>query len=176
MKFLPTALAGAYLIDIEPINDERGFFTRNWCRREFERHGLDTEHAQSSISFNKKCGTLRGLHYQIKPHEETKVVRCTAGSIYDVIIDLRPESSTYMKWISFELSAENRRMIYIPHNFAHGFQTLSNNTEVLYQISESHHPESSKSIRWDDPTFSIKWPPAERTISERDKSHQNYAM
>ena len=176
LKFLPTDLAGAYLIDIEPLEDERGFFARNWCRREFEQHGLDTKHAQFSISFNKKCGTLRGLHYQTKPHEEAKVVRCTRGIIYDVIVDMRPESSSFMKWIAVELSAENRRMIYIPRGFAHGFQTLTDNTEVLYQISEFYHPKFAKSLRWDDPAFGIKWPSAERIISERDRQCPDFAM
>lgn len=176
LKFLPTSLAGVYIIDIEPLNDERGFFARNWCRREFEQHGLNTLHSQFSISYNIKCGTLRGLHYQTKPYEETKVVRCTRGIIYDVIVDMRPESSSFLKWISVELSAENRRMVYIPFGCAHGFQTLSDDTEVLYQISEFFHPESSKSLRWDDPVLNIEWPPAVRTISDRDRQYPDFVM
>ncbi len=175
MKFIPAGLAGAYIIDIEIADDERGFFARSWCRRELERHGLNHDLVQCSVSFNKKNGTLRGMHYQGKPHEEVKVVRCTSGAIYDVIIDLRPESPTFKKWIAVELTAENRRMIYIPTGFAHGFQSLVDNTEVFYQISEFYSPEYAKSVRWNDPVFGIKWPPSEeRVISERDYQHPNF--
>ena len=174
MKFLPTELAGAYIIDIEPMADERGFFARTWCRLEFEKHGLNPGLAQCSISFNKKRGTLRGMHYQAKPHEESKVVRCTRGAIYDVIVDLRPESSTFKKWTAVELSAENRRMLYIPPGFAHGFQSLADDTEVFYQISEFYHPESARGLRWDDPAFGIQWPPAERTITDKDRQYSDF--
>ncbi|MDO9372326.1 MAG: dTDP-4-dehydrorhamnose 3,5-epimerase [Gammaproteobacteria bacterium] len=177
MNFSPSGLDGAYVIDIEPAMDERGFFARSWCRREFEKHGLNTDIAQCSISFNKKCGTLRGMHYQGKPCEETKLVRCTYGAIYDVIVDLRPESLTFKKWVAVELSAENWRMIYIPPGFAHGFQTLVDDTEVFYQISEFYCPEASGSVRWDDPAFGIKWPPAaERVISERDRQYPDFVL
>ena len=131
MKFSPTALAGACIIDIEPVPDERGFFARSWCREEFARHGLNPDLAQCSISFNKKRGTLRGMHYQAKPHEETKVVRCTRGAIYDVIVDLRPESSTFRKWIAVELSADNRRMLYVPVGLALGFQSLTDDSRKV---------------------------------------------
>ena len=175
MKFSPTALAGACIIDIEPVPDERGFFARSWCREEFAKHGLNPDLAQCSISFNKKCGTLRGMHYQAKPHEETKVVRCTRGAIYDVIVDLRPESSTFRKWIAVELSADSRRMLYIPAGFAHGFQSLTDDTEVFYQISAPYHPESARGIRWDDPAFGIEWPVAERVISDKDRQYPDFA-
>ena len=135
MKFIETELKGAFLINPEPLEDERGFFARTWCRKEFEQHGLNPDWVQCNISYNKRKGTLRGMHYQIAPYAEAKLVRCTMGAIYDVIIDLRPDSKTYRQWISAELSAENRKMIYIPQGFAHGFQTLVDNTEVFYQMS-----------------------------------------
>ena len=169
MKFSPTVLAGACIIDIEPVPDERGFFARSWCREEFARHGLNPDLAQCSISFNKKRGTLRGMHYQAKPHEETKVVRCTRGAIYDVILDLRPESPTFRKWIAVELSADNRRMLYIPAGLAHGFQSLTDDAEVFYQISTPYHPESARGVRWDDPAFGIEWLVTERIISDKDR-------
>ncbi len=174
MKFSPTALAGACIIDIEPVQDERGFFARSWCREEFAKHGLNPDLAQCSISFNKKRGTLRGMHYQAKPHEETKVVRCTRGMIYDVIVDLRPESPTFRKWIAVELSADNRRMLYIPAGLAHGFQSLADDTEVFYQISTPYHPESARGVRWDDPAFGIEWPAAERIISDKDRRYPDF--
>lgn len=176
MKFSPTGFAGAYIIDIEPMADERGFFSRSWCRRELEKRGLNPDIAQCNISFNKKRGTLRGMHYQAEPHAETKIVRCTGGAIYDVIVDLRPESSTFKKWIAVELSAENRRMLYIPPGVAHGFQTLMDGTEIFYQISEFYHPESSCGVRWDDPTFGIAWPPADRVISEKDRQYPDFKL
>ena len=175
MKFSPTALAGACIIDIEPVPDERGFFARGWCREEFARHGLNPDLAQCSISFNKKRGTLRGMHYQAKPHEETKVVRCTRGAIYDVIVDLRPESPTFRKWIAVELSADNRRMLYVPPGFAHGFQSLVDDTEVFYQISTFYHPGSVRGVRWDDPAFGIEWPVMERVISNKDRQYPDFA-
>ena len=175
MKFSPTALVGAYVIDIEPVADERGFFVRSWCREEFARRGLNPDLAQCSISFNKKRGTLRGMHYQAKPHEETKVVRCTRGAIYDVILDLRPESSTFRKWIAVELSADNRRMLYVPPGFAHGFQSLVDDTEVFYQISTFYHPESARGARWNDPAFGIEWPVMERVISDKDRQYPDFA-
>ena len=174
MKFSPMALAGACIIDIEPVPDERGFFARSWCREEFARHGLNPDLAQCSISFNKKHGTLRGMHYQTKPHEETKVVRCTHGAIYDVIVDLRPESSTFQKWIAVELSADNRRMLYVPPGFAHGFQSLVDDTEVFYQISAIYHPESARGVRWNDPAFGIEWPATERVISDKDRQYPDF--
>jgi dTDP-4-dehydrorhamnose 3,5-epimerase len=166
MKFIETQLKGAFLIEPEPLEDERGFFARTWCRKEFEKHGLDPNWVQCNISYNKRKGTLRGMHYQIAPYAEAKLVRCTMGSIYDVIIDLRPDSKTYRQWFSAELSAENRKMIYIPQGFAHGFQTLLDNTELFYQMSEFYAPEYARAVRWNDPQFKILWPEAEHTISE----------
>ena len=174
MKFLQTGIADAYLIEIEPMTDERGFFARSWCRREFERHGLNPDIAQCNISFNKKRGTLRGLHYQVEPYEETKIVRCTSGAIYDVIVDLRPKSSTFKKWIAVELTTENWRMLYIPSGVAHGFQTLVDDTEISYQISEFYHSDSSRGVRWDDPAFGNKWPSADRVISEKDRQYPDF--
>lgn len=174
MKFSPTALAGACIIDIEQVPDERGFFARSWCREEFSRHDLNPDLAQCSISFNKKRGTLRGMHYQVAPHEETKVVRCTRGAIHDVILDLRPQSPTFRKWFAVELSADNRRMLYVPAGLAHGFQSLTDDTEVFYQISTPYHPESARGVRWDDPAFGIEWPVAERIISDRDRRYPDF--
>ena len=157
MKFVETKLKGAYVIEIELISDSRGFFARSWCQTEFDDQGLNPNLVQSNISFNLKKGTLRGMHYQAKPHEEAKLVRCTRGSIYDVIIDIRPDSSTFKSWVAVELSEENRKILYIPEGFAHGFQTLEDNTEVFYQMSVSYHPESSQGFRWNDPTVAIDW-------------------
>ena len=177
LKFIPTAFEGAYIIDVEPMEDERGFFARSWCADELRARGLVSNLAQCSVSFNKKRGTLRGMHYQGVPHEETKIVRCTTGSIYDVIVDMRLESATFKQWLSVELSAENRRMIYVPTGFAHGFQSLLENTEVFYMVSEFYHPESSRSVRWNDPQFAIEWPPEEhRVISSRDRDHPDFVF
>ena len=158
MKFTETPLPGAYIIDVEPMRDERGFFARTFCREEFEAHGLEPGLVQCSISYNARKGIHRGLHYQAPPHEETKVVRCTAGAIYDVIVDLRPRSPTERQWFGIELSGNNRRMLYVPRGFAHGFQVLADHSEVAYQMSEFFHPESVRGVRWDDPTLSVKWP------------------
>lgn len=170
MRFLEIALPGTYVIELEPISDERGFFARSWCRDEFQRHGLNPNLVQCNISFNKNRGTLRGMHYQVKPFEECKLVRCTSGAIYDVIVDLRPDSPTFRKWVGIELNAKNRRMLYAPEGVAHGFQTLEDNTEVFYQMSESYRPEAARGVRWDDPTFGISWPLGEVILSERDAS------
>lgn len=174
MKFVETELKSAYIIELEPIEDERGFFARSWCKKEFEEHGLNPNLVQCNISYNKKKGTLRGMHYQVKPFEEAKLVRCTRGSIYDVIIDLREDSNTYMKWISVELAADNNKMLYVPEGFAHGFQTLEDDTEVTYQMSEFYHPECARGIRWDDKMFEIAWPIEEMIISEKDKSYADW--
>lgn len=176
MKFLPTTIADAWILDIEPMLDERGFFARSWCREEFTKHGLNTDLAQCSISFNKKRGTLRGMHYQVKPYEETKLVRCTRGAIYDVIVDLRPESPTFKKWISMELSADNRRMLYIPPGFAHGFQSLIDDTEVFYHISTIYRPEFARGVRWNDPAFGIEWPVIEKILSRKDLQYPNFSV
>ncbi len=170
MIFKETGLKGAYIIEPELQMDGRGFFARTFCRKEFEEHGLNPNVVQSSISYNKKRGTLRGMHYQAAPFEEAKVVSCTRGTIYDVIIDLRPDSSTYCQWFAVELSAANYRMLYVPEGFAHGFQTLEDDTVVNYQMSEFYHPECARGVRWDGPAFGIKWPIAPTIISEKDKN------
>ncbi len=174
MIFKETKLKGAYIIEIEPLEDERGFFARTFCQKEFEEHGLSSHVAQCNVSYNKRKGTLRGMHYQASPYEEAKLVSCIRGAIYDVILDLRPRSGTYKQWISAELSAENRRMLYIPEGFAHGFQTLKDNTEVFYQMSEFYHPECAGGVRWDDPAFGIEWPISEKIISDADKSFADF--
>lgn len=175
MKFLETDLKGAYIIETEPIFDDRGFFARSWCQREFLEHGLNPSLVQCNISFNAKKCTLRGMHYQSKPHEEAKLVRCIRGSIYDVIIDIRPDSSTFKSWFAIELRSEKYNMLYIPEGFAHGFLTLEDNTEVFYQMSDFYYPELAKGIRWDDPLFAIKWPKiSQLIISEKDSSYSFY--
>ena len=171
MIFTETKLKGAFIIDIEPREDDRGFFARSWCEDEFKQHGLNPRLVQCNISFNKKLGTIRGLHYQAAPFAEAKVVRCTMGALYDVIVDLRPESPTYKHWVSVELTAENRRGLYIPEDFAHGFQTLMDNTEAFYQMSEFYHPECARGVRWDDPAFGISWPTAPSMISRQDNEY-----
>jgi dTDP-4-dehydrorhamnose 3,5-epimerase len=170
MNISALPLRDARLIDIEPRVDERGFFTRTWCRSEFARHGLDTEIAQESLSYNRRAGTLRGLHFQRAPHEETKIVRCAAGAIFDVIVDLRLSSPTYLRWYGCELTAENHRALYIPKGFVHGFQTLADNTEVIYIISEFYSAEAAAGYRYDDSAFGITWPLPIAIISERDLS------
>ena len=165
----PTPLAGGYLVELEQLADERGFFARSFCQREFAAHGLDLVVAQCTVSFNRKRGTLRGLHYQAEPHAEAKLVRCTRGAVWDVIVDIRKDSATARKWYSVELTAENHRALYIPAGFAHGFQTLEDDTEVLYQMSEYHHPESARGVRWDDRTLAIRWPIKDPIISPRDR-------
>jgi dTDP-4-dehydrorhamnose 3,5-epimerase len=176
MIFTETRLQGAFIIDIDRIEDERGFFARTWCQREFEAYGLCTLLAQCNISFNKHKGTLRGMHYQAAPYAEAKLVRCTMGAIYDVIIDLRPESPTFRHWLSLELTADNRRMLFIPQGFAHGFQTLANDTEVFYQMSQFYAPEYARGVRWDDPAFRVSWPAEKRIISERDRGFPDFLL
>lgn len=168
MIFTETKLKGAYLIDIEKHEDERGFFARVWCADEFEKYGLNQRLVQCNISFNKKRGTLRGMHYQAAPYEEAKLVRCTMGALYDVIIDLRSNSPTFKEWFSVELTAQNYRALYVPEGLAHGFQTLVDNTEVFYQMSEFFHPECARGARWDDPAFGIVWPIPQPIISNKD--------
>jgi dTDP-4-dehydrorhamnose 3,5-epimerase len=174
MKFICTPLEGAYVIDLEPVFDERGFFARAWCREEFLAHGLNPNFTQCSISLNTRGGTLRGLHYQDKPYQEAKLVRCNSGAICDVIVDLRPSSPSHAKWFAVELSAANRRMLYAPEGFAHGFQTLADDTEVFYHITESYRPQYARGVRWDDPIFRIDWPNKDPIISARDKSFPDY--
>ncbi len=174
MRFTETKLQGAFVIDIEPIEDQRGFFARSFCRLEFERHGLNPDLAQCSISFNKVKGTLRGMHYQAAPHAEAKVVRCTMGAIYDIVIDLRPGSPSFKQWVGVELSAKNRNAVYIPEGFAHGFLSLADESEVYYQISEYFVPECSAGVRWDDPAFAVQWPGQVKVISERDRNYPDF--
>jgi dTDP-4-dehydrorhamnose 3,5-epimerase len=176
MLFTEVGLKGAYLIGLEPIKDERGFFARSWCKREFEAHGLASRMAQANVSFNKDRGTLRGMHYQAVPYAEVKLVRCTRGAIYDVIIDLRPESETFGKWTGFELTADNYQLVYVPEGFAHGFETLEDSTEVTYQVSEFYNPRSEGGIRYNDPTFGIRWPEAVQVISQKDLTWPDYSM
>jgi dTDP-4-dehydrorhamnose 3,5-epimerase len=170
MKFLPTKLPGVWIVDLEKHEDERGFFARSWCRREFEERGLNPNLVQCSVSFNHKKGTLRGMHYQIAPHEEARLVRCTRGAIYDVAVDLRPTSPTRKQWLAVELTADSGRALYIPEGFAHGFQTLSDNTEVFYQMSEFYFPELSRGILYCDPALAIPWPVANLILSRRDQA------
>jgi dTDP-4-dehydrorhamnose 3,5-epimerase len=170
MIFSETRLAGAYLIDIERHVDERGFFARTWSQSEFADRHLVTDFVQHSISFNTAAGTLRGLHFQRLPHSETKIVRCLRGVLYDVIVDLRPQSPTCRQWAAFELTAESRSMLYIPAGFAHGFQTLTPDTEISYMISAPYAPDAGWGIRYDDPALGIEWPMAVTCISERDRS------
>ena len=174
MIFRETKLPGAFAIDLEPKTDERGFFARTWCQNEFADHGLSTKLAQCSVSFNTRKGTLRGMHYQLAPHAETKLVRCTRGAIYDVILDLRPQSPKFKDSFGIVLTAEKRNMLYVPEGCAHGFLTLEEGTEVFYQISEFQSPESARGVRFDDPAFGIAWPEKVEVISERDRNYPNF--
>lgn len=174
MIFTETKLAGAFVIELERREDQRGFFARIFCQQEFEAHGLKTQVVQCNVSFNKRKGTLRGMHYQAAPFAEAKLVRCTSGSIYDVIIDLRLASATFKQYFAVELSAENGRMLYIPEDFAHGFQTLRDDTEVSYQMAQRYSAEHARGVRWNDPAFGIEWPEGERIIIERDQNYPNF--
>ena len=175
MTFRETVLKGAFTIDLDRVEDERGFFARSWCVKDFEANGLDTRLVQCNVSFNKVRGTLRGMHYQVAPAAEVKVVRCTRGAVHDVIADLRPDSPTYKQAFSVLLSAENRRMLYIPKGFAHGFLTLTDDAEVFYQMSEYYAPECARGFRWDDATFAISWPDQVRIISSKDRNYSDFA-
>ena len=174
MIFKETKLQGAFIVEPDRFEDERGFFAHSWSEREFAEHELDSRVVECSISFNRKRGTLRGMHYQTAPHGQAKLVRCTMGSVYDVIIDLRKGAPTFKQWVGVELSAENRRMLYVPKDFAHGFQTLEDETEVFYQMSDVYAPESGKGVRWNDPAFRIQWPEGERIILERDRNFPDF--
>lgn len=176
MIFHETALKSAFIIEPERKEDARGFFARTWCVEEFSSHELNSKLVQCSISYNKKKGTLRGMHYQEAPHEEVKLVRCTMGAIFDVIIDLRPDSHTYANHFSVVLSEANRHMLYIPEGMAHGFQTLEDGTEVLYQMSHRYEGGSARGVRWNDPLFGISWPPDNRIISERDQQYPDFVL
>ena len=174
MKFHSLSVAGAFLIEPQRLEDGRGFFARVFCHDEFVAHGLNPRVVQSSISYNRRRGTLRGMHYQTAPHEEAKLVRCTRGRAYDVVLDLRSGSPTHGRWAAAEIRAEDQRMVYVPEGCAHGFQTLEDDTELFYQMSEFFHPECGAGVRWDDPAFGIAWPIADPTVSERDRGYAPY--
>ena len=174
MIFTPTDLSGAMIIDLDRKQDERGFFARSWCRDEFAAYNLNHNLVQCNVSFNKKAGTLRGMHYQTPPHEEAKLVRCTAGALYDVIVDLRPGSRTYLRHFAVELTAENRRALYIPEGFGHGFITLADNTEIFYQMSSFYVPDAQRGVRYNDPEFGIRWPIPIAVISNRDATYPDF--
>ena len=174
MIFKETPLAGAFVLAPEPREDARGLFARTWCRREVEAYGLDSRIAQCSTSLNRVRGTVRGMHFQVAPFAETKLVRCTRGAIHDVIVDLRPESPTFTRHFAIRLTEDNRRSLYVPVGFAHGFQTLRDDCEVFYQISEFYSPEHSRGVRWNDPVFGIDWPEAMRVITDRDGSYPDF--
>jgi dTDP-4-dehydrorhamnose 3,5-epimerase len=176
MIFTETRLKGAFTIEPEAFVDERGFFARTWSVKEFAELGIASQAAESNISFNHKKGTLRGMHFQAEPHGQPKLVRCTMGSIFDVIIDLRSLSPTFKQWVSVELTAANHMALYVPIGFAHGFQTLEDNTEVFYQTFSPFVPESGRGVRWDDPAFNIAWPADERTIIARDREYPDFKL
>lgn len=179
MRFIPLELKAAYVIEFEPINDHRGFFARTFCQKEFEKKGLVGNFVQCNVAWNKAKGTLRGMHWQAAPYSEVKLVRCSRGAIYDVIIDLRPESTTYCKWVAVELTSDNKKMLYVPEGFAHGYQTLEPDTEVSYLVSSFYTPEAQRAVRWNDPAFGIRWPVLgpevpEPILSEKDRSHADF--
>ena len=174
MIFKHTEIPGAWVIEPEPIEDARGFFARSWCAREAEAHGLRLQTVQCNISYNRRRGTLRGLHLQVPPYAEPKLVRCTAGAIYDVVLDLRPDSEAFLRWVAVELTAENRRMLFVPEGCAHGFQTLVDDTEVFYQMGQFYAPDYARGVRWNDPAFGIRWPVEEPILSERDRNYPDF--
>jgi dTDP-4-dehydrorhamnose 3,5-epimerase len=175
MRFTETAIPGVIIVEIEPHSDERGFFARSWCEREAGLHGLSLETVQCNISFNHRKGTLRGMHYQVAPFEETKLVRCTAGSLYDVAVDIRADSPTFGRHVGVELTAGNRRMLYIPRGCAHGFLTLDDDTEVSYQMSSVYSPDHARGFRWNDPLFGVHWAAPIDVISDRDRTYPDFA-
>jgi len=174
MIFAPTSLAGAYVIELDRRQDDRGFFARTWCRREFEQMGLSADLAQCSVSYNKRRGTLRGMHWQADPYAETKLIRCTRGRIWDVIIDLRRDSPTYIKHFGVELSADTGRALYVPEGMAHGFVTLVDECEVSYQMSQFYEPAAARGVRWNDPAFSIDWPVRDPILHPRDATYPDF--
>lgn len=174
MLFAETKLKGAFVLDIEPREDHRGFFSRTFCQREFESHGLNPHVVQCNIAYNKKKGTLRGMHFQNAPYAEAKLVRCTKGAIYDVILDLRPSSPTFKQWVGAELTEDNHKMLYVPEGFGHGYQTLSETAEVIYQVSQFYAPEAASGVRHNDPAFGIKWPHKVTAISEPDRNWPDF--
>jgi dTDP-4-dehydrorhamnose 3,5-epimerase len=176
MIFNETNLKDAYVIEINKLGDERGFFARSWCQREFEVHGLNPRLVQCNISFNARKGTMRGMHYQAKPYEEAKLIRCTMGSIYDVIIDIRPDSPSFKQYLGIILTPGNYKMLYVPEGFAHGFLTLEDNTEVFYQMSEFYAPDHARGFRWNDSACSIEWPDKVQVISDRDRNYPDFTF
>jgi dTDP-4-dehydrorhamnose 3,5-epimerase len=174
MILVDTPLPGAYVIELERLEDDRGWFARTFAAEEFAAQGLNPAVVHCNVSFNSRAGTLRGMHYQVAPHAECKLVRCTRGAIYDVIVDLRADSATYLRWFGARLDADEGRSLYVPEGFAHGFQTLVDESEVLYQMSHEYAPAHARGVRWDDPAFAIEWPEAERTISERDRTYPDF--
>ena len=174
MKFIETPLAGCYVVELEKRGDDRGFFARAWCQNEFADLGLPESFVQVNMSASSEAGTLRGFHWQVEPHAEAKYVRCVKGSIFDVAIDVRPDSPTYTQWFGVELSASNRSALFVPAGFAHGYQTLGPDTELLYQSSAFYAPEAERGARWDDPLFGVEWPIATPTLSEKDQSWPNF--
>jgi len=175
MIFKELELKGAFLVEVKKIEDERGFFGRAWCRNEFVEHGLNPDFVQLNTSFSRKRGTIRGMHYQVDPYQEVKFIRCTRGRIWDVIIDLRPGSPTFMKWTGNELSADNYRMVYVPENFAHGFMTLEDNSEVYYPVSQFYTPGAERGLRYNDPQFEIVWPVEATMVSDKDRNHEDFS-
>lgn len=174
MIFTKTKLEGAYIIDIEKREDDRGFFARTFCVDEFEEHGIENKFVQANMSFNNKKGTLRGMHFQKSPYEEDKLVRCTKGALFDVIIDLRKDSPTYKQWIGVELTEESRRALFVPKGFAHGYITLEDNTEINYMVTQVYTPNADTGVRYNDPVFAIEWPIEPVIISEKDANHPNF--
>ncbi len=177
MIFTKMILKGAFIVEPEKIQDGRGFFARAWCKKEFEAHGLNSNWAQNNISFNIRKYTLRGMHYQIAPYGEAKLVRCTRGAVFDVIVDLRPDSPTFLKWFGIELNLDNYKMLYVPENFAHGYLTLTDNAEVYYQVSKPYSPDHERGLRWNDPVLGINWPiGGEPLISDKDKNWPGFKL
>ena len=175
MLFIETKLKGAFVIELEKYSDDRGFFSRAWCQKEFKEQGINSQFVQANIGFSKNSGTIRGIHYQIAPFEEAKLVRCIRGAIFDVVLDLRPELPSFKQWFGVELSDENRKMLYVPEGCAHGYQTLVDNTEVFYQVSQVYSPESERGILWNDPEFDIEWPTdKDLVISEKDQNWPDF--
>ncbi len=176
MIFTETKLKGAFVVEIKKLEDERGFFGRAWCQQEFEAHGIETKICQINTSFTKKKGTIRGMHFQADPYQEAKFIRCTKGRIFDVMVDLRPDSPTFLQWVGNELSEDNYKMAYVPENFAHGFVSLVDNCEVYYPVSQFYTPGAERGMRWNDPAINIKWPVDIINISDKDKSHSDFDL
>lgn len=176
MIFTETRLKGAFFIHLERLDDERGFFARSWCEQEFQAHGIHAAWVQCNISFNTAIGTLRGMHFQAAPHEEAKLIRCTMGAIYDVLVDLRPDSTSYLQWVAAELNSQNRAMVFAPAGVAHGFLSLTASSEVFYMMSERYVPGCSRGVRWNDPALAITWPSEVRVISRQDMSWPDWSL